>query len=242
MSEHDKEVEIIEDDVVESCELNISGIKILMLLTEVDRFDEHHKTGVWFEEFAIPYLKFLDEGFDVTVATIHGKESPIDPASDNLIEDIKWHMAKEALKKPEKLSDINCAYYDAVVIPGGHGPLYDLADSEDVGQTLLSFYEQSKLIAAICHGPAALLSAKRNGIPMVKGYELTSFTNEEEIEAKKEKLVPFSVEDKLKEAGANFVKNAPGDIYIVEDRNFITGQNYQSAKAFTDTIIKYLSK
>ncbi len=241
MSDYTKDVEIIEEYFGEACEVNISRINILMLLTEADRFDEHHKTGVWFEEFAIPYLKFLDEGYEVTVATIHGKEAPIDPASTNLIDDIKWHKAKEAMKNPQKLTDLNCSAFDAIVIPGGHGPLFDLADSRETGNVLNSFYDEGKLIAAICHGPAALLSAKKNEIPIIKDYELTAFTNEEEIEAKKDGLVPFSVEDKLKEAGAKFVKKSPGSVFVVNDRNFITAQNYQSAEAFADTIIDYFS-
>ena len=242
MTDKDKDVEVIEEDFAEACEINVSRPNILMVLTEADRFDEHHKTGVWFEEFAIPYLKFIDEGYDVSVATLHGKEAPLDPASTNIIDDIKWHKAKEAMKSPQKLSEINCSAFDAVVIPGGHGPLFDLADSEEMGDVLIRFYEEGKLIAAICHGPAALLSAKKADIPLVKGYELTAFTNEEEIEAKKDGLVPFSVEDKLKEAGAKFVKEAPGAVYVVNDRNIITAQNYQSAGAFAVAIIEYLSE
>lgn len=238
MNDEIKDVEVIEENESEACALEISRKHILMVLTEADKLTEHHKTGVWFEEFAVPYLAFLDEGFEVTAATLHGKPSPIDPKSENLIDDIKWHKAKEALDHPESLSDIDTKKYDAVVIPGGHGPLFDLADSEMLGQLLSDFNEENKLIAAICHGPAAFLSAKQ----IIKDTEMTAFTNEEEKEAGLDDIVPYSVEDKLKEYGAVFVKENPGAIYVVDDKNIITAQNYQSAKAFADAIISYLEK
>ncbi len=240
MSE-DKEYELN----MESCSFEIPKAekKILMIVTNTDKFDEHHRTGVWFEEFAIPYNKFIDQGCKVTVASINGGKSPIDPLSENLVEDIKWHKAKEILSHTEKLENVDYTHYDAIVFPGGHGPMYDLARSELVAKLIEYFAENDKLIAAICHGPAALLSAKqKDGLAFVNGRTLTCFTNDEEISAGKDKLVPYFLEDMLKNENAFFTADKNGAINVVEDGNLITGQNFQSSRQFAEAILNYLSK
>ena len=147
---------------------------------------------------------------------------------------------KKALNDTEKLDTIDYTKYDAVVLPGGHGPMFDLAESETVGHIINHMNKEGKLIAAICHGPAGLLSAKHEGIPFVNGRKLTCFTNEEEAIAKKDKLVPFLLQDALIYDGALFSEDKPGAVNIIVDGNLITAQNYQSAKDFAKAITDYL--
>ena len=238
MFNSDENIEI-EEEFAESCELAKSA-KILMVVTNTDHFDEHHKTGVWFEEFAIPYLAFEKEGYFITVASLKGGKAPLDPASDNLIDDIKWNKAKKALEDTTPLESIDYTFYDAIVLPGGHGPMFDLAKSELLGEIVSYFDEKNKIIAAVCHGPAGLLTAEKDGKPFVSGRTLTAFTNEEEIAYKKDQLTPFMLEDALVERGAIFKNGGVGAVNVIEDSNLITGQNFQSAELFAKTIINHL--
>lgn len=213
-----------------------------MVVTQADHFDEKHKTGLWFEEFAVPYLAFIEQGYTVIVATPAGGATPLDPDSENLLDDIRWNKAKEALGDTEQLNTVDFTSCDAIVLPGGHGPMFDLYKNETLGEIINDFSERKKLIAAVCHGPAGLLAAKKDGIPFVNGRKLTCFTNEEEYYYKKENLTPFFLEDALKDAGAEFVEGGIGEVNIVEDGNLITGQNFQSSKAFAHAIINYLDR
>lgn len=233
--------EIFEAEVCEICKIEKSR-KVLMVVTQADHFDANHKTGLWFEEFAVPYLAFIEQGYEITVASPNGGEAPLDPASENLLEDIKWHKAKEALGDTEQLNTIDFTSYDALVLPGGHGPMIDLYKNETLGQIINNFEDRKKLIAAICHGPAGLLAAKKQGIPFVNGKKLTCFTNDEEYYYRKENLTPFFLEDALKDAGAEFVQGKVGEINIIEDKNLITGQNFQSSKAFAHAVINWLDR
>ena len=225
--------EIVDVEVCEICSTNRRK-KILMVVTSADSFDEH--------QFALPYKAFIKQGYEVTTASPKGGAAPLDPRSENLYEDIEWHDAKKALNDTVPINTVDFTEFDALVLPGGHGPILDLYKDENLGKIIEDYSIHKKLIAAICHGPAGLLSAKINGIPFVNGKRLTCFTNEEETEAKMNNLVPFMLEDELKDAGAVFVKESPGKINIVEDGNLITGQNYQSSKAFADAIINYLNQ
>lgn len=235
--QNNDENEITEQESAESCEF-YRPIRILMLVTNCDKFGSEHKTGVWFEEFAVPYLRFKEEKYFVTVASLKGGKAPLDPASTNLIDDIKWHDAKKALEDTTPLESIDYTFYDALVIPGGHGPMFDLAKSDLTGEIVNYFDSKNKLIAAICHGPAGLLPA---GTEFLDGRKLTCFTNAEEIAAKKDSLVPFSLEDSLKEKGATFIEMPEGEVNVVLDQNLITAQNYQSVEQFTSEIIDFLS-
>lgn len=229
----------IEEEFFEGCELR-PATRVLMIVTNVDHIDEHHKTGVWFEEFAVPYLMFLKEGFFVTVSSLKGGKAPLDPASDHLREDIKWKAAKKILEDTTPLESIDYKLYDAIVLPGGHGPMFDLANSELMGEIVNYFSEKSRVIAAICHGPAGLLTAEKDGVPFVSGRKLTAFTNEEEKCAKMDGLTPFFLEDALKEKNAFFMQTNGGEINVVEDDNLITAQNHQSSAPFAQTVINHL--
>lgn len=233
--------EIVDVEVCEICSEENSK-KILMVVTSANEFKNGHKTGVWFEEFAIPYLEFVKQNYFITVASPNGGHAPVDPKSENLLEDIKWEKAKIALNDTVPINTVDFTSYDALVLPGGHGPIIDLYKNEDLAKIIEDFNERHKLIAAICHGPAGLLSAKKDGIPFVNGRKITAFTNEEEIIAKMDKIIPFFQEDAFKEAGADFVEGKPGTVNIVEDDNLITAQNYQSAEEFTKAIVKYLDR
>lgn len=240
MSENNNE-EVFEAEVCEICEIE-KPKKILMVVTQADHFDEKHKTGLWFEEFAVPYLAFIEQGYTVIIATPAGGAAPLDPDSENLLDDIRWNKAKEALGDTEQLNTVDFTSCDAIVLPGGHGPMFDLYKNETLGEIINDFSERKKLIAAVCHGPAGLLAAKKDGIHFVNGRKLTCFTNEEEYYYKKENLTPFFLEDALKDAGAEFVEGGIGEVNIVEDGNLITGQNFQSSKAFAHAIINYLDR
>ena len=238
---HKDNEEIID---VEFCEVFIkeNPKKILMVVTSAAEFKNGHKTGVWFEEFAIPYLEFLKQNYIITVASPNGGCAPIDTKSENLFEDIKWEKAKIALNDTVPINTVDFTAYDALVLPGGHGPIIDLYKNEDLGKIINDFNKRHKLIAAICHGPAGLLSAKKDGVPFVNGRKMTAFTNEEEIIAKMDGIIPFFQEDAFKEAGAEFIEANPGIVNIVEDDNLITAQNYQSSKEFAKTIVKHLDR
>ncbi len=230
-----------ENEILEGCSCEFPK-QILMVVSNVCKANNNHKTGVWLEEFAVPYQAFLDAGYDVTVASPTGEIAPVDPASEDLIKEVKWKNAIRALNGTQKLDTIDYMVFDALVLPGGHGPMFDLAKDEVLGKIVNYFSSKGRLIAAICHGPAGLLPAVKDGIAFVNGRRLTCFTNEEEVCAHKEELLPFYLEDALKTAGAFFIQEDVGKVNVVEDDNLITAQNYQSVWAFTDAILKYLNK
>lgn len=228
-----------ENEMFESCNCEFPK-QILMVVSNVCMAKNNHKTGVWLEEFAVPYQAFLEAGYEVTVASPTGDIAPVDPASEDLIKEVKWKNAKKALNDTQKLDTIDYMVYDALVLPGGHGPMFDLAKDETLGKIVNYFSSKGRLIAAICHGPAGLLPAVKDGISFVNGRRLTCFTNEEEVCAHKEELLPFYLEDELKTAGAFFIQKDVGAVNVVEDDNLITAQNYQSVWEFTDAILKHL--
>ena len=229
--------DITEEVIVDACQL---PKRILMVVTNACEAKNHDRTGVWLEEFAVPYLAFLKEDYMVTVATPTGDIAPVDPASESLIRDIKWNEAKKALNDTLPLDTVDYTVYDAIVLPGGHGPMFDLAKCEILGEIINYFNKHHKLIAAICHGPAGLLKAMSDGKAFVNEKKLTCFTNSEETSAKKDKLTPFSLEDALKEKGALFIALSDGAVNVIKDKNLITAQNYQSAEEFALAVIKYL--
>ncbi|MDF2570323.1 MAG: ThiJ/PfpI protein [Sporomusa sp.] len=217
--------------------------KILMIVTSFSQIDEFHSTGLWLEEFAIPYFEFCTGGYAVTVASPQGGAAPIDLQSvtENIPD--QWQEAIRILKDTRVLEQIDYRVYDAVVFPGGHGPMFDLANDKQVAQLLQFFGLQQKIIGAVCHGPAALLSTTMpDGSPLIAGKKVTGFTDEEEAMTHLSKLVPFSLEAKLKALGAEFVKKQPWTNNIVIDGNLITGQNRQSSLSFAKFILEALAK
>jgi putative intracellular protease/amidase len=226
-------------------------MKILMVLTSHDQLGSTgEKTGFWLEEFASPYYVFKDANADVTLASPNGGQPPLDPKSDepdSQTEATKRFKgdadAQAALAKTLKLSDISSENYDAVFYPGGHGPLWDLAEDRNSIALIESVFASGKPVAAVCHGPAVLNHAKTpDGIPLVQDRSVTCFSNTEEEAVQLEEVVPFSVENELKARGAKYSKADDWHSHAVTDGNLITGQNPASsdlvAKALLDKIKK----
>ncbi|MBO6086939.1 type 1 glutamine amidotransferase domain-containing protein [bacterium] len=218
----------------ESCQMcNFEVHKsILIVVSSNDKLSDCSDTGIWFEEFAIPYSALIDNGYEVTVVSPKGGEAPIDRKSLNN----KWETAQKSLQNTRQLASVDYERYDALILPGGHGPMFDLCQNETLGKIINHFSKKNKLIGAICHGPAGLLSVP----DFVKGRRLTCITNEEEHYHKSENKIPFYLEDALKNLGADFVKSGIGEVNVVKDDNLITAQNYQSTELFTKMIIDWL--
>ena len=224
-------------------------MKVLFVLTSHDKLgDTGNKTGFWIEEFANPYYSLLDKGVEITVATPEGGKAPIDPTSDsedNQTEDTKRFKDDEAAQKvinnTHKLSEVKEEDFDGVFYPGGHGPLWDLSKDEKSIKLIESFNEAGKPIAFVCHAPAALKNVKaKDGNALVKGKKVTGFTNSEEEAVQLTDVVPFLVEDMLKENGGIYSKEADWNEYAVTDGNLITGQNPQSSGAVASRLYDML--
>lgn len=216
---------------------------ILMIVTNHNQIDADHPTGLWFEEFAIPYQLFRQHTYTVTVASPKGGHAALDPRSSPSAEEAETYAdALQALEYTKPLSSVNIDDYDAVFFPGGHGTMYDMPTAE-VGQVVSKFLEANKVVAAVCHGPAALVTAvQSDGTPIVKGRKVTGFTNEEEEEVQLDKLMPFLLESRLRELGAEFVPNSKWSDHVIVDGNLITGQNPQSSGSGAKAVIEALSK
>ncbi len=217
-------------------------ISILIIVTSFSNMSDGGKTGVWLEEFATPYTMFEKQNYKITVASIQGGEAPIDPRSAPSKEQmIEWQKAIGALKNTVKLELVDAAQYDAVYIPGGHGTMFDLPNSEALKKTLERFVTDEKLIASVCHGPASLININTpKGEPFVKGKKVTSFTNKEELAGKLDKHLPFLLETELTNKGAVFAAKENWSDHIEIDGNLITGQNPQSSKSIAKAIIDKL--
>lgn len=222
---------------------------ILMVITSHDQLgNTGHKTGLWLEEFAAPYFVFRDAGANITLASPKGGQPPIDPKSDlpenqtpAMTRFKKDEEAKKAFSNTVKLADIRAEDFDTVFYPGGHGPMWDLAESPTSIALLESFYNSSKFIALVCHAPGVLHRVTFEGKPLVKGQRVTGFTNAEEEEVHLTKVVPFLVEDELKRLGGKFEKGPNWQSFVVVDGHLITGQNPASSTEAAQTLLKSLS-
>lgn len=224
-------------------------MKVLFVLTSHDQLgDTGKKTGFWIEEFAAPYYVLADAGVDVTLASPKGGQPPIDPKSaepDAQTEATKRFDQDKALQQKlastHKLSEVKADDYDAIFYPGGHGPLWDLTTDRHSISLIESFAKQNKPVAAVCHGPAVLTQAKgANGEPLVKGKKVTGFTNTEEEAVQLTNVVPFLLEDKLKELGGVYSKGPDWGSYIVKDGLLLTGQNPGSSEEAAHELLKML--
>ena len=223
-------------------------MKILMVLTSHDRLGDTGKpTGFWLEEFAAPYYVFKDANADVTLASPKGGQPPIDPKSDapgnqaEATERFKSDSAAQAaLANTVKLADVKADDYDTVFYPGGHGPMWDLADDRTSIALIEGFYNAGKPVAAVCHAPAVLHKVTYQGQPIVKGKRVTGFTNSEEEAVQLTNVVPFLVEDELKRLGGNYEKAADWADFTVVDGRLITGQNPASSASAARALLKLL--
>jgi putative intracellular protease/amidase len=217
--------------------------RILMVVTGHDRIDDEHRTGIWFEEFAVPYQAFKEQGWQITVASPRGGSVPVDPRSEPKEEEAqKYAEARAQLQNTRPLAGLNAADYDAIFLPGGHGVMFDLAEDTTLHRLLGDFEGQGKVIAAVCHGPAGLVGARRaDGQPLVAGKTITAFTDEEERATGLDKFMPFLLETRLRELGANFVTRPNWSDHVERDGRLITGQNPQSSASIARAVIEALS-
>ncbi len=225
--------------------------KILMILTShADMDNTDSKTGVWLGEFTDPYYEFIDAGYEVTLASPYGGRPPVDPLSE-LTENItasnrRFNDDDEAKKKfnnTHRLEEIDTADFVAVFYPGGHGPLWDLATNETSGKIILDFYNSGRPVGAVCHGPAALVMAAEMQPELLQGRKVTGFTNAEEALVFRGNNIPFKLETRLKELGAEFHSaTLPYASHVQEDGILVTGQNPLSAGPTAKALLKLLEK
>jgi len=222
--------------------------RILMVLTSHDRLgDTGQPTGFWLEEFAAPYYAFADGGATVTIASPKGGQPPLDPKSSapDFQTDATRRFesdpaAKKALAETTPLSSVRAQDYDAIFYPGGHGPLWDLAHDKHSLGLIEEMSKANKIVAAVCHGPAALLNAKVDGAALVKGRNVTGFTNAEEAAVGLTQVVPFLIEDEVKRLGGNYKSGADWGSYVITDGHLVTGQNPASSQAAAAAVLKLL--
>jgi len=224
-------------------------MKILMVLTSHDQLgNTGRKTGFWLEEFAAPYFVFKDAGVELTLASPKGGQPPLDPKSDlpenqtpAMTRFKKDKMAQQALANTATLSSMNSEDFDTVFYPGGHGPMWDLAEDPVSIALLESFYNSGKPIALVCHSPGVLRHVKYKGEPLVKGKHVTGFTDGEEEEVQLTKVVPFLVEDELLRLGAIFEKKANWQPFAISDGRLVTGQNPASSTSAAQALLKLMT-
>lgn len=224
-------------------------MKILMVLTSHDQLGTTgKKTGFWLEEFAAPYYAFKDAGADITLASPLGGQPPLDPKSDEPdSQTAATHRfkadtaAQAALANTGRLADVSAGNFDAVFYPGGHGPLWDLAEDPHSIQLIETMAAAGKTVAAVCHAPGVLRHVKSaNGAPLVQGKKVTGFTNTEEAAVQLTEIVPFLVEDMLTKHGARYSKGVDWAPHVVVDGRLITGQNPASSEPAALAVLKQL--
>jgi putative intracellular protease/amidase len=211
-----------------------------------------HATGYWAEEFAKPYKIITDAGHEVVVATPNGVTPNVDMMSlrpsmaggeEGALELEEIIRSAEVMRRPLKLSDVRLEDYDAVYLPGGHGPMADLAFDADVGRLLTAQLASGNPLFIVCHGPAAMLATRIHGVSPFRGYRITCFTNEEEEAVGLASRVTWLLETDIKEkVGVNFSRAERWKPYMVEDRNLVTGQNPQSAAILAKRLLEILEE
>jgi len=226
-------------------------MKILMVLTSHDQLgDTGRKTGFWLEEFAAPYYAFKDAGAEITVVSPLGGQPPIDPKSDEpdaQSKDTRRFRADKGaqalLASSGKLAEVSAADFDAVFYPGGHGPLWDLAEDQSSIALIESALAAGKPVAAVCHAPGVLRHVKKaDGSPLVSGKSVAGYTNSEEEASGLTKVVPFLVEDMLKENGGRYSKAADWQPHVVKDGLLVTGQNPASSEPAAKVLLEMIGR
>jgi putative intracellular protease/amidase len=225
-------------------------MKILMILTSHDKLgDTGKRTGFWLEEFAAPYYVFKDAGAEVTLASPKGGQPPLDPSSDaddaQTVATKRFKgdaAAQKDLANTAVLSGISAVGFDAIFYPGGHGPLWDLAEDADSQALIEAFAASDRPIGAVCHAPAVLRHPKgADGKPLVSGRTVTGFANTEEEAVGLTNAVPFLVEDMLKANGGNYQKGNDWTSFVVTDGKLVTGQNPASSEAAAHKLLRLMS-
>ena len=224
-------------------------MKVLIVLTSHDRLgDTGKKTGFWLEEFAAPYYVLKDAGVELTLASPKGGQPPLDPKSDlpeNQTETTKRFRADAAaqaqLANTKKLADVSADDFGAVFYPGGHGPMWDMPDNATSIALIEAFVKADKPVGAVCHAPVAFVNVRgKDGEYLVKGKRVTGFTNTEEVAVGLDHVVPFLLEDRLKERGGVYSKSADFAPYVQVDGLLVTGQNPASSGPGAQALLKLL--
>ncbi|GAB2463955.1 type 1 glutamine amidotransferase domain-containing protein [Xylanimonas ulmi] len=230
--------------------------RILMIVTAADSLTladgSAHPTGFWAEELVVAHRTLSAAGHEVVVATPGGRRAPVDPGSLDVavvgdagkVDEFAAYLSdiEAVLEQPADLSTLDATQFDAVVLPGGHGPMADLAGDPAVGAALIAADDAGRVVAPFCHGPAALLSATRwNGEFAFAGRRLTVFTNEEETSGGLGVNAPWFVADALAERGAVVESAAPWSSHVVRDGNLVSGQNPQSSDAVAAAVLELLA-
>lgn len=225
-------------------------MKVLMVLTSHDQLgNTGRKTGFWLEEFAAPYYTFIDAGAEVVLASPAGGQPPLDPVSDQVdfqtAATVRFKAdpaAQQVLANTLELSSVQAADFDTVFYPGGHGPLWDLAESP-LSITLLEAFERAgKPLGLVCHAPGALRHVRAaNGEPLVKGRRVTGFSNTEEEAVGLTDVVPFLVEDQFKALGGLYEKGPDWQSFVITDGRLVTGQNPGSSEAVATALLRLIA-
>ncbi|MBI4780778.1 MAG: type 1 glutamine amidotransferase domain-containing protein [Oscillatoriophycideae cyanobacterium NC_groundwater_1537_Pr4_S-0.65um_50_18] len=224
-------------------------MKILMVLTSYDQLgDTGKKTGFWLEEFAAPYYVLKDAGAEITVASPKGGQPPLDPKSElpefqtELTKRFSTDSAAQAeLANTKKLADVSSDDFDAIFYPGGHGPMWDMPDNAVSIALIEAFVKAEKPVGAVCHAPVALVNVRtKDGEYLVKSKRVTGFTNTEEEAMDLTAVVPFLLEDRLKERGGIYSKADNWVPYVQVDGKLVTGQNPASSGSAAEELLKLL--
>ncbi|WP_406290510.1 type 1 glutamine amidotransferase domain-containing protein [Streptomyces sp. NBC_00209] len=225
-------------------------MKVLVVLTSHDRLgDTGRATGFWLEELAAPYHRFKEAGWEITLASPKGGQPPLDPKSNE--PDAQTDQTRRfeadmeamtALANTIRLDSVNADDYDTVFYPGGHGPLWDLAEDAGSARLIETTLRAGKPVALVCHAPGVLRHTRNeDGTPLVQGRKVTGFTNTEEEGVQLTEVVPFLVEDELRKLGGNYTKQADWQPYVVQDGLLITGQNPASSGPAADALVEFVS-
>jgi putative intracellular protease/amidase len=236
--------------------------KVLVVATSHDQMGSTgHRTGVWLEELATPYYALLDGGAEVTLVSIKGGPIPWDPRSlpagagegpgekpeeqqevpASVHRFLSDETAMHTARNSPALGSVDPGSFDAVFLPGGHGPMWDAANDETLARNIGTMFDQGKIVAAVCHGPAGLVKAKKqDDQPIVDGRRVSGFTNTEEEAVGLTAVVPFLLEDRLKELGGRFERGPDWQAFAVQDGNLITGQNPQSSELVAQHVLTSL--
>ncbi|MCG8393141.1 MAG: type 1 glutamine amidotransferase domain-containing protein [Pseudomonadales bacterium] len=215
---------------------------LLMLVTSAAQMGQGQQTGLWLEEFAIPWLLFREKNIPVTVASPRGGKIPVDPNSvpDDAQKEA-WQEAIEALQDTRPLEQVWEDGFVGVFVPGGHGAMFDMPDHPLVAAVMERTWAQEGLLAAVCHGPAALVGLRNeDGTPLVQNRTLTCFTNEEEREVGLDDVMPFLLATRLEELGARLDLAEKFTAHVITDGRLVTGQNPQSSEAVAQAVVETL--
>ena len=221
-----------------------AALNVLVVVTSHGDIDGKPATGIWFSEFSEPYATLVDAGARVTVASPLGGAAPVDPRgypSRDEIADVRDALA--ALNATVRLSRVNVDDFDGVFFPGGHGPMFDLATDATTKACIRATWEAGKPVAAVCHGPAALLGvALSSGSTLLAGRRVTGFTRGEDARDELYSHMPFSLQERMIDDGALFAEEPPGRVHVEVDGRLVTGQNPASAAATAAAFVTTLTR